>query len=396
MKKIFQSDAVVTGLAMFSMFFGAGNIVFPLELGREAGTNNIFAITGLLITAVGMPFLGLIGMILFDGNYDRFLGRMGKIPGFLLTLLTVSLIGPLAGIPRCITLSFDNIAPYLPGGVTLLAFSLLAAAVIFLFSIKESSILDVLGYVLSPLLLGSLALIMIFGLIFAPSAAISTVGGGELFLKGLSKGYDTMDLLAAIFFSSVVLTILRGKMHPDKRSDYRHIASLAFKASIIGAGLLGIVYLGMSFVSARYGMVFGSVVPQQLLGAIGSQVLGRFAGLVVSVAVALACLTTAITLTAVTADFIKKDLSAGMLGYRVSLLVTLCLTVIVASLEFKRIVAFIHPVLELCYPAIIVLCALNIAYKLWGVQTVKGPVWATIAITAYVQYGQHLRAFIGL
>ena len=395
MKKIFQSDAVVTGLAMFSMFFGAGNIVFPLALGQLAGDKNLFAISGLLITAVGMPFLGLIGMILFNGNYESFMGRMGKLPGFILILLTIALIGPLAGIPRCITLSFDNIAPYLPGGITLFGFSIVAAATIFLFAIKESSIIDILGYVLSPLLLIALGLIMVFGLIFAPPAALSSYSSSDLFLRGITTGYQTMDLLAAIFFASVVLSILREKMHPDKRSDYKHIASLAFKASIIGASLLAIVYLGMSFVSARYGMVLSSHTSQQLLGAIAAQVLGRFAGLVVSTAVALACLTTAITLTVVTADFIKDDLAGGMLGYRSSLLVTLGLTIIVASLKFEGIVAMIAPVLVLCYPAIIVLSALNIAYKLWNVQMVKGPVWATIAITAYVQYGQQIQTLLG-
>ena len=395
MKKIFQSDAVVTGLAMFSMFFGAGNIVFPLALGQMAGDKNLFAIIGLLITAVGMPFLGLIGMILFNGNYESFMGRMGKLPGFVLILLTIALIGPFAGIPRCITLSFDNIAPYLPGAISLFGFSIAAAVTIFLFAVKESSIIDILGYVLSPLLLISLGFIMLFGLIYAPTAAVSTLGSGELFVRGLTTGYQTMDLLAAIFFASVVLSILRSKMHPDKRSDYKHIASLAFKASIIGASLLGIVYLGMSFVSARYGAVLSGFAPQQLLGAIAAQVLGRFAGLVVSTAVALACLTTAITLTVVTADFIKDDLSGGMLGYRSSLLVTLGLTIIVASLKFEGIVAMIGPVLVLCYPAIIVLSALNIAYKLWNVQVVKGPVWATIAITAFIQYGDQVRAFLG-
>ena len=381
---------------MFSMFFGAGNIVFPLALGQIAGDKNLFAISGLLITAVGMPFLGLIGMILFNGNYESFMGRMGKLPGFILILLTIALIGPLAGIPRCITLSFDNIAPFLPGAITLFGFSIAAAATIFLFAVKESNIIDILGYVLSPLLLISLGLIMVFGLIFAPAAALSSYSSSDLFMRGITTGYQTMDLLAAIFFASVVLNILREKMHPDKRSDYRHIASLAFKASIIGASLLGVVYLGMSFVSARYGMALSSFASQQLLGAIAGQVLGRFASVVVSTAVALACLTTAITLTVVTADFIKDDLSGGMLGYRTSLLCTLGMTIIVASLKFEGIVAMIAPVLTLCYPAIIVLSALNIAYKLWNVQMVKGPVWTTIAITAYIQYGEQIRAFIGI
>src|SRR5688572_6620310 len=117
-----RSNTIATGLAMFSMFFGAGNVVFPLAIGQYAQDKNIFAIIGLLITAVGVPFLGLISMTLFDGDYRRFFARMGKIPGFLSALVIMGLIGPFGALPRCIALSYSTVSTYIPG-VSLSLFS---------------------------------------------------------------------------------------------------------------------------------------------------------------------------------------------------------------------------------------------------------------------------------
>ena len=132
---------VSTGLAMFSMFFGAGNVVFPLDLGRVAGTMNIYAVLGLLITAVLVPFAGLFAMLLFEGDYKEFFERMGKIPGFLIITFLMALIGPFMAIPRCVTLSYSTLKLYCPS-VSLFYFSILACVLIFLLTEKRKKILD--------------------------------------------------------------------------------------------------------------------------------------------------------------------------------------------------------------------------------------------------------------
>ena len=109
MKKYFNTESLAIGLAMFSMFFGAGNIVFPLALGQYAGDQNFYGMLGLLLTAAFMPIAGVIAMILFDGNYRAFFGRLGRIPGFILALITISLLGPLGSTPRCIALSYTTL-----------------------------------------------------------------------------------------------------------------------------------------------------------------------------------------------------------------------------------------------------------------------------------------------
>src|SRR5262245_55918616 len=108
MKQRFNLESLSIGLAMFSMFFGAGNVIFPLAVGQFAGDKNLFATLGLILTAAVMPIAGVMGMILYDGNYRDFFGRLGKIPGFLLALIIITLLGPLGSTPRCIALSYTT------------------------------------------------------------------------------------------------------------------------------------------------------------------------------------------------------------------------------------------------------------------------------------------------
>jgi LIVCS family branched-chain amino acid:cation transporter len=382
-----KSNTIATGLAMFSMFFGAGNVVFPLALGQYAQDKNFFAILGLLISAVGVPFIGLISMTLFNGNYKEFFGRIGSIPGFLVAAIIMGLIGPFGAIPRCITLSYSTIQLYLPQ-IPLTAFSIAACILIFLLTFRRNNIIEILGYVLTPLLLGSLAIIIIKGLIDSPSAPEAHFTSGEIFLKGLTEGYQTMDLLGAFFFSSVVLACLEKDVDISKDSNYRKVIRLALMASAIGAFLLSITYIGFSYTSAFNSEALRSFPKDALAGQIAILVLGPYASIVASIAVALACLTTAIALSSVFAEFLHTDITFGKINYEISLIITLALSFIVSTLSFSGIAQILLPILHVCYPALIVLSLLNIFYKLYNFKPVKIPVFAVFAISlvGYLYY----------
>lgn len=368
-----KSNTIATGLAMFSMFFGAGNVVFPLALGQYAQDQNFFAILGLLITAVGVPFAGLIAMTLFDGDYKSFFNRIGKVPGFLVAAIIMGLIGPFGALPRCIALSYSTMSPYLPG-LSLEIFSLLSCVIIFLFTFKRNSIVDILGYVLTPLLLVSLGIIIVKGFLTSPDAPISNHKDLDTFIVGLKQGYQTMDLLGAFFFSSVVLVCLKKDMPENERGNYKKLINLTLKASCIGAFLLAVIYIGFSYVAAFNSDHLAGVNADQLISSIAYQVLGPYAGVVVSAAVALACLTTAIALSAVFAEFIHEDVSMYKLGYIPSLLLTLAIAFFVSTFNFMGIAKILSPILHICYPALIVLSFANILYKLYGFKPVKIPV----------------------
>lgn len=380
-KQFFKSQSLAIGLAMFSMFFGAGNIIYPLAVGQYAGDKNFYAMAGLILTAAIMPIAGVIAMILFDGNYRQFFGRLGKIPGFLLALAIISLLGPLGSTPRCIALSYTTLKNAFPDLMPVL-FSAIACGIIFLFTIRKNHILTLLGWVLTPLLLGSLITIIIIGIMAVPDMQTVHQTNSSMFLHGLKEGYNTMDLLAAFFFSSTILNILRMSLKENKSATGDYI-NIALKASVVGAFLLAAIYVGFSYLAAFHGSHLASQGKDELLGAITMRIAGPYAGILVCMTIALACLTTAIALISAFTDFMQTEVFKEKISYELLLIASLLLTFFVSTFEFTAISAFLGPILQICYPGLIVLTFLNIAYCLKNVQPIKLPVFSTFAVSAY-------------
>lgn len=358
---------------MFSMFFGAGNVVFPLALGIYAKDANLYAIMGLLISAVGIPFAGLIAMTLFNGNYQQFFQRIGKVPGFILASLIMAIIGPFGALPRCITLSYATMQIYLPE-VSLALFSILSCILIFMLTYKRTAILEILGYVLTPVLLLSLGIIIVKGLIVSPPAPISNHAPISIFFEGLFEGYQTMDLLGAFFFSSVILVYLERDVDITNPKNCWKVIKLALKASSIGATLLALTYIGFSYVAAFNSDVLSGVSKEEIPGRLASLILGPYGGIVVCIAVSLACLTTAMALASVFAEFLHTDIAFGKISYPFALIITLIISFFISTLRFNGIISFLAPILQVCYPALITLTILNILYKLHHFRPVKLPV----------------------
>jgi branched-chain amino acid:cation transporter, LIVCS family len=378
-----RSTILSTGLAMFSMFFGAGNIVFPLALGQFTQDKNFFGVMGLILTAVFVPLLGLLAMLLFDGHYSNFFRRIGKWPGFVVSLLILGLIGPFGGIPRCITISSSTLEAFQTGSFTwinLPVFSAISCILIFLFTYRPRRVLDLLGFVLTPVLLLSLALIVVKGLVMMPPSQHSSHTAWEAFSKGIVSGYNTMDLLAAFFFSSVVLLCLqKGEI-----KERKNMLSTAVTGSLIAAILLSFVYICFSFLAAGYGETLSGIAPDQLLGTLAQKLLGNQAGLVASITVCFACFTTEIALTAIFADFLRTLLKEKI-SYPAALVITLVLSFLVSTLHFGGISALLAPVLQVCYPALILLALLNILYKLYDFKPVKSLFYGTLGTSLLIQ-----------
>lgn len=381
MYKTFYLQSISIGLAMFSMFFGAGNIIFPLALGQIAGDKNLYAMGGLILSAALMPIIGVMAMILFEGNYREFFGRLGRVPGFTLALITISLLGPLGSTPRCIALSYTTLSSIFPEMSSLL-FSLGSCILILLLSYNKSHILSILGWVLTPFLLGSLILIILFGMIYSPEMTQVHESNTEMFLYGLKEGYNTMDLLAAFFFSSTILHVLRlqnkDKENGEGNKSYLRIA---YQASIIGAILLSLIYIGFSYLAAFHGADFMHIGKDELLAAITMKIAGPYGGILVCLTIAMACLTTAIALISSFSDFIQKEVFNDSVDYKFILICSLILTFFISTFNFTGISVFLTPILEICYPGLIMLTLVNIAYKLYGFQSVKIPVFGTFLIS---------------
>lgn len=378
MNRTLKSDVLSTGFAMFSMFFGAGNIIFPLVVGQYAGSHNLFAIFGLILTAVVMPFAGVIAMLLYDGDYQKFFGKLGKIPGFILTLAILSLLGPLGSVPRCIALSYSTLKSSFPS-LPSIWFSAGACVLVFILSVKKNRLIDLLGKILTPILLLTLFIIIIKGLL-TPTDSTQVIPENEnLFLYGLKEGYQTMDLMAAFFFSSAIILIL--KKQSEQQADKKNYISLTMQASIVGAALLSLVYIGFSYIASFHAQSLSIKGNDELLSALTIKIAGPSAGLLACMTISLACLTTAIALSSVCADFIKKEVLQNKISYSWVLALSLIVTFFVSTFEFNGISAFLGPVLEVCYPCLIVLTICNIASRLTSYNWVKEPVFIALALS---------------
>ncbi len=345
--KIFNKETWAVGLAMFSMFFGAGNIIFPLALGQLAGDKNGFAILGLVLTGVFVPFAGVLAMIMFNGDQQRFFGRLGKVPGFLIAFMVIALLGPLGSTPRCIALSYTTFQSFLPG-ISAPLFGISACIVIYLFAASQKRLLKLLGVVLTPLLLISLISIIVLGFAFPADLAKVDDARFELFLTGLKEGYNTMDLLAAFFFSSTIWALLKGRENRNR---------ISIGASLIAMTLLIIVYGGFSYIAAMHGEL---LMKDEILSAITFKLAGPYGGILVCIAIGLACLTTAIALISSFSEFVHKEVFRERLSYKIILAGSLLITFVVSTLNFNGISAFLGPILQIIYPGLIVLTIFNI------------------------------------
>ena len=198
MTKFFNHTLLSIAVAIFSMFFGAGNAIFPLIVGRESQNQFIWAFIGLFLTAIGGPLLGLTTATLFKGEFKTFFFRAGKAPGVILVFISLALLGPFAVMPRCVTVAYAALTPFftnLPLALFALIFSILAMISCW----KRRFLLPILGYVLSPLLILCLLIIILQSALSPNSIQTSTLTFSSAFTLGLHTGYDTMDLIASIF-----------------------------------------------------------------------------------------------------------------------------------------------------------------------------------------------------
>jgi len=365
-----------TGFALFSMFFGSGNLVFPIAVGQDSDGHYIFASFGLLLTGVLVPFLGVLGMLLYRGDLGSFFSCFGKKGLFIFSLLSLALMGPFGVLARCLTVAHGALLLLFPN-VSLPVASFCMCMVIFLLAIKKNKIVTILGAVLTPFLLLAISVIAFFGLKEGIEPTVTNFGGWEALKNGFFQGYQTMDLLAAFFFSKFVIKYLYDAFpaNPDDKS----MLKIFGKASLIGAGILSLVYCALVLLGWIYSPELLTTPPQEMLGVIAMEALGVYAAPCVCMAVVFACLTTAIVLTSLFADFLRTEVMQHKIGNSQALLITLGIGFFISTLEFAGIARFLGPVLETVYPALIALTVVNIANKFWGFKATHWPFTLTLA-----------------
>jgi len=195
-----------TGFAMFSMFFGSGNLVFPLLVGQESAGHYFPASIGIFITGIIVPFLGVLAMMLCKGDLQEFFRSIGKLGTFVFSLFVLTLIGPLGVIPRCLIVAHGSLQQVFPS-LSLLAASFLSCIAVYFLTVNKNKIIPILGTILTPLLLVAIFTISIVAVVREsfPIALSHNGASWGAFKTGFFQGYNTMDLLGSFFFSTFII-----------------------------------------------------------------------------------------------------------------------------------------------------------------------------------------------
>lgn len=373
MNTSFYKTIWLAGIAIFSMFFGAGNVIFPLKVGLLAGDQIPYAMGGLLLTAIGGPILGLVGATLYKGNCLDFFCRPGKIIGISLIAICLFLLGPFAVIPRCFIVAHASLNGICD--ITLFQFSILFGMISLLCSLRQSLILPLLGRFFSPILIVSLLCIIVVGIATGSPLAGEGLTSGAAFATGLEEGFNTMDLIAAIFFSSSIWSLLLIKMKEDNE---RKIAKTAIYSGLIGGFLLGVIYIGLGLAAAGHAAALSEVPPENLMSTLAHLTLGPAWGNIASLAILIACFTTVVSLAQAIGRLLCTEFFPNTFRYTDSLIGITVISIIFANLGFAAICSLIHPAISICYPAIIMLTIFNLVHKIYGTQMIKRPVYGTL------------------
>lgn len=390
MKDFFRSTALTAGLAIFSMLFGAGNLMFPIKAGLNSGQHLGWGIAGFLLTAVFIPVIGLIGIIYFNGDYKEFFYRLGKGPGKFAIGFAMATIGPFYAMPRIVTVCHEMLKPFLPDAITGLVFSVIFCGLTFLATFRESKIIDLLGHLISPALLISLAVILLKGILQPQLLTTTDATPLYIFTEQATLGYAHLDLLGTIFFGSIVLSILKGNIKNDNDYNLKTLTKTGMKAGLIGCFLLGVVYTGMALLGAFYGTGLETVNIAQLFSLISFKIIGQNGALVIATAVAMACFSTIIALATVLAEYIQHDISNNKVSYIQALCITLVLTMVVASSGINALLDNAKPIINTIYPLFITITLCNLAYSIFNFRFIKIPVLATLLFSIYLNWPSYI------
>ena len=357
--------AVTAGFAMFSMFFGSGNLVFPLFIGSQSLNHFGIATLGLFITGIFVPFLGLMSMIMAQGKRAQFFCEIGRVPAFMMTFMMLALMGPLGVSARCIIVAFAGLQLVFDG-LTLGVFSVLFCVITGALCWQQKRVVTIIGRVLTPFLLVSIGVIVVMGIIKAPACVVNPGLLSSAFDVGFSQGYQTMDLLAAFFFSATTITYLKIQhtLHPS----YMSLTKVSLWASLVGITLLGLVYAGFVYLGAAYSPFLVGVPAEKMLVKIAEHVLGDFATPIMASTICLACLTTLIILTNLFAEFVSAEVSEHRIPRHAALVGTLVLSFGVSLAGFTKLAGWLGAALTYAYPALIALAIAKIVEKTFSLE----------------------------
>lgn len=381
-----KKDSLIIGFALFSMFFGAGNLTLPPLLGLQSGTSWGIVAVGFILSGVVLPILAIYAHAKLQGTMLDFGNKVSPVFSFVFCLIIycISIIIP---APRTASLTHEmGIAPYFESS------SLLTSSVyfllVFLFVIKRQKILDIIGKFLTPLIVLLLLSIIGIGISLDHEPIINYTGNQIPFLKGFLEGYQTFDAIGGMLIGGVLIISLNYSGY----QNYTEKKAILIRSGIIAGLGLAIIYTGLIALGAlRSGHYSESITRSELLTNLSLSTLDNIGTTFLSVLVSLACFTTAVGIITGTSDYFK-GLFKSDLAYKITAFTSCLIGVGVGQLDFHSIIIIAIPVLMIIYPITIVLILLNTIPKKWSSYFVFRAVIITTILFSIPDMFYHIEA----
>lgn len=352
--EIRMKDLFVIGFALFAMFFGAGNLIFPPYLGLISGPQWWVGFLGFTITDAGLGLLAIIALSKYDGNLNVLASRVNKTFAIIISTAIILCIGPFLATPRTAATTYEiGILPIFGESVNRYLFSVIFFIIACLLSIRPSKVVDIVGKFLTPSLILCMAALIIKGIVSPMGEIANTTMIDNVLEKGITDGYQTMDAIAGCMFALVVLNAVKARNYSSQKLEIK----ATILSGIIAAVCLAIIYGGLLYLGAQtssLGVYDLNTDNTQLLVDITNRILGGVGVYILAIITALACLTTAIGLISAAGNFFN-ELSKGKISYEIIVVICSVVSCAISVLGVSQIIKISAPILEVLYP-----CAMTI------------------------------------
>lgn len=353
-----KNNLLVSGLALFAMFFGAGNLIFPPYLGLMSGTSWPLALLGFIGIEVVMSCLGIFALFYAGDGPEAISHAVGAKAGLLLNTAAIFLTGIFIAAPRTAATTYEMLVKPMTSSVPLWAFSIIFFAVVYLLTRRQTSLVDIIGRFLTPILTISILTLIVIG-VFSPNSQSHVPLVDHLMEMSIQTGYQAMDIISVAGFSLVLGQNFTQMGLTSRKERLKAAGGTCFIAGL----LLAAIYAGLCYLGANLAAPGLKDVSQAaLLVAITSQLLGSWGVRLLGVITACACLTTCVGLFGATASYID-ELSHGKINYGKAIIGITIINFLICNLGLTNIIKLASPILAIVVPPLMVIVVLLLASK---------------------------------
>lgn len=391
MKSNYTLLILVFGIALFAMFFGAGNFVVPPYIGKHVGDSWFQAIVGFGASGILAPFVGIVAVVLSGKNFSDLGDRVHPLLTTILATIIILCIGPLVAIPRTGATIYEVAVKPVYEESSAIWTSILYFLAVFVLSLSPRKIVDIIGKYLSALLLVCLFVLIISGTYYSFSLDIehTNLRSVDAMSYAFQEGYQTMDVLASIFFAGILVNAARNKGYVSEVDKNKIVIGAGYVAMI----LMLLIYGGLIYLGSHFGTGEEEVTKTQLLLHIATQLFGANGVYLVSLTMILACLTTSVALTAAFAYFFAR-ITNNKMGYHEGVITCTIVSIVLSISSVDQMLEYASGTLTFIYPIILVIILFVLLFGKYVtsrtpylVAVITATIFSLIGLLALPKYG---------